>query len=78
MSVILAFVPLLIFSQQEKINVIVIGAHPDDCDGRAGGTAILSFKRPGLIFLKTLSDSLHEINVNIIKVIQQSVICFLI
>lgn len=26
---------------QNKINVVVIGAHPDDCDGDAGGTAIL-------------------------------------
>jgi len=25
---------------QDKINVIVIGAHPDDCDNDAGGTAI--------------------------------------
>ena len=25
---------------QDKINVIVIGAHPDDCDIDAGGTAI--------------------------------------
>lgn len=25
---------------QEKSNIIVIGAHPDDCDGDAGGTAI--------------------------------------
>jgi len=28
-------------AQQEKIRVIVFGAHPDDCDGDAGGTAIL-------------------------------------
>ncbi len=26
---------------QNKINVVVVGAHPDDCDIRAGGTAIL-------------------------------------
>ena len=25
--------------QDKKINVIAFGAHPDDCDGRAGGTA---------------------------------------
>ena len=31
----------MINAQQEKIRVIVIGAHPDDCDGDAGGTAIL-------------------------------------
>ena len=35
---ILAFSLLTI--SQEKINVIVIGAHPDDCDIDAGGTAI--------------------------------------
>lgn len=29
------------FSQERKINVIVFGAHPDDCDSDAGGTAIL-------------------------------------
>ncbi len=29
---------------QNKINVIVIGAHPDDCDIDAGGTAILFSK----------------------------------
>jgi LmbE family N-acetylglucosaminyl deacetylase len=31
----------IIHAQQEKIRVIVFGAHPDDCDGDAGGTAIL-------------------------------------
>jgi len=28
-------------AQENKVNVIVIGAHPDDPDSRAGGTAIL-------------------------------------
>lgn len=32
------------FSQVEKINVIVFGAHPDDCDNDAGGTALLFSK----------------------------------
>jgi len=35
---------LLVFSlcaQQEKVRVIAFGAHPDDCDFGAGGTAIL-------------------------------------
>lgn len=32
---------LIINAQQEQVRVIVIGAHPDDCDGDAGGTAIL-------------------------------------
>lgn len=31
----------LLFAQNDKINVIVFGAHPDDCDIDAGGTAIL-------------------------------------
>ena len=29
---------------QEKLNIVVIGAHPDDCDIDAGGTAILFAK----------------------------------
>jgi LmbE family N-acetylglucosaminyl deacetylase len=28
-------------AQTEKVRVIAFGAHPDDCDGAAGGTAIL-------------------------------------
>jgi LmbE family N-acetylglucosaminyl deacetylase len=31
----------IIHAQQDQIRVIVFGAHPDDCDGDAGGTAIL-------------------------------------
>ena len=34
----------VLFSQNEKINVIVFGAHPDDCDIDTGGTAILLAK----------------------------------
>jgi LmbE family N-acetylglucosaminyl deacetylase len=42
----LIFLSLIIFGvfAQEKINVVVIGAHPDDCDIDAGGTAILFSK----------------------------------
>lgn len=29
-----------LITAQEKVNVVVIGAHPDDCDLDAGGTAI--------------------------------------
>ncbi|MFY9153894.1 MAG: PIG-L family deacetylase [Prolixibacteraceae bacterium] len=29
-----------LFAQDQKISVVVIGAHPDDCDLDAGGTAI--------------------------------------
>lgn len=28
-------------SQEKKLNIVVIGAHPDDCDIDAGGTALL-------------------------------------
>jgi LmbE family N-acetylglucosaminyl deacetylase len=31
-------------AQQTPLNIIVIGAHPDDCDNIAGGTAILYTK----------------------------------
>ena len=34
----------VLFAQNEKINVIVFGAHPDDCDIDTGGTAILLAK----------------------------------
>jgi LmbE family N-acetylglucosaminyl deacetylase len=29
-----------VLAQKEKLNIIVIGAHPDDADGSTGGTAI--------------------------------------
>ena len=38
------FSTTLLFSQEEKLNIIVFGAHPDDCDIDAGGTAILFSK----------------------------------
>ena len=33
--------PVIVFSQERKLNIIVFGAHPDDCDIDAGGTALL-------------------------------------
>lgn len=41
-------------SQDQKINIVVIGAHPDDCDLDAGGTAI-KFARLGhhVLFIST-------------------------
>ena len=39
--VIFLICPLLIQSQSDQLNVIVFGAHPDDCDMDAGGTALL-------------------------------------
>ncbi len=45
---VLSLLLMAIFSvclySQNKINVVVIGAHPDDCDVDAGGTAILFAK----------------------------------
>jgi len=38
------FVSMSCCFAQAKINVVVIGAHPDDCDIDAGGTAILFAK----------------------------------
>ena len=32
------------YAQESKLNIIVFGAHPDDCDIDAGGTAILYSK----------------------------------
>jgi LmbE family N-acetylglucosaminyl deacetylase len=43
---ILFSLPLFTLAQEQPIRVIVIGAHPDDCDADAGGTAIL-FARMG-------------------------------
>ena len=40
----LVLVSFLAFSQDGKLNIIVFGAHPDDCDIDAGGTAILFSK----------------------------------
>ena len=37
----LFFCSVLVFAQTEKLNVIIFGAHPDDCDMDAGGTALL-------------------------------------
>ncbi len=39
-----ALCTLPVSAQSDKLNVIVFGAHPDDCDIDAGGTAILFSK----------------------------------
>jgi len=41
LSVLIVFTTIGFCQSQQKINVVVIGAHPDDCDIDAGGTAIL-------------------------------------
>lgn len=47
----LLFIPLFLlwttincYAQESQLNILVIGAHPDDCDEIAGGTAILYSK----------------------------------
>lgn len=40
-SVLLLFSFFTAFSQERKLNIIVFGAHPDDCDETTGGAAIL-------------------------------------
>ncbi|MGI6047924.1 MAG: PIG-L deacetylase family protein [Petrimonas sp.] len=50
------------FSQQKSINVVVIGAHPDDADGKAGGIAIkLSQIGHNVLFVSlTNGDAGHQ------------------
>ena len=40
----LLMLPFFSYSQSDPLNIVVIGAHPDDCDIDAGGTAILFAK----------------------------------
>ena len=41
LAICFVFIPVILFAQEDPIHIIVLGAHPDDCDGDAGGTAIL-------------------------------------
>ena len=43
-SLCLLLMAAVLFAQEKPLNIIVLGAHPDDCDGDAGGTAILFAK----------------------------------
>jgi len=54
---------LSVFSQDQIINVVVIGAHPDDCDLDAGGTAIL-FAKMGhrVLFVSTTNGDAGHFN----------------
>jgi LmbE family N-acetylglucosaminyl deacetylase len=49
MKKVLSFLCLLLmaamlFAQENPLNVVVLGAHPDDCEGDAGGLALLYAK----------------------------------
>ncbi len=39
--IILCLFSLISYSQEKILNILAIGAHPDDCDSKFGGTAIL-------------------------------------
>jgi LmbE family N-acetylglucosaminyl deacetylase len=41
LHILLSTLPVFVQAQENKTRVIVIGAHPDDCDGEFGGTAVL-------------------------------------
>ena len=47
-NIALVLITLVTFSmanaQERKLNIIAIGAHPDDCDSKFGGTAALFAK----------------------------------
>jgi LmbE family N-acetylglucosaminyl deacetylase len=43
-SLCLILMAAILFAQEKPLNIIVLGAHPDDCDADAGGTAILFAK----------------------------------
>ncbi len=61
--ILLSFLPFFIaLSQDEKINVVIIGSHPDDPDKQAGGTA-LEFLKKGhnVVFVSlTNGDAGHQ------------------
>jgi len=44
LSFLILFMALHCYAQDQPLNIIVFGAHPDDCDIDAGGTAILFAK----------------------------------
>lgn len=50
-------------AQDQKINIVVIGAHPDDCDIDAGGTAI-KFAQMGhhVLFVSTTNGDAGHFN----------------
>jgi LmbE family N-acetylglucosaminyl deacetylase len=43
-SLCLVLMAAVLFAQEQPLNVIVLGAHPDDCEGDAGGLALLYAK----------------------------------
>jgi LmbE family N-acetylglucosaminyl deacetylase len=44
------------YSQDDKINVVIIGSHPDDADKQAGGTALEFLKRGHNVLFVSLTN----------------------
>jgi len=44
MTVCLILMAAFLYAQEETLNIVVLGAHPDDCEGDAGGLALLYAK----------------------------------
>lgn len=44
------------FSQDQKVNVVIIGSHPDDADKQAGGTAMEFLKRGHNVLFVSLTN----------------------
>ena len=44
LSICLLMMAIFLFAQERPLNIVVLGAHPDDCDADAGGVAILFAK----------------------------------
>lgn len=43
-AIFLLLMAAIVFAQDKPLNIVVLGAHPDDCEGDAGGLAILYAK----------------------------------
>lgn len=44
LAISLLLLAALVFAQDKPLNIVVLGAHPDDCEGDAGGLALLYAK----------------------------------
>jgi LmbE family N-acetylglucosaminyl deacetylase len=50
------FLAFWLMAQEQPLHIIVFGAHPDDCDADAGGTAILFAKMGHLVKFVSLTN----------------------
>ena len=52
---------------QEKLRILVIGAHPDDCEVKCGGTAAMWSARGHTVRFVRLDGSSSEIRIRVTK-----------